>query len=113
MGGAVTLQAVGVSGQAGRSPWKPAPLSAATTPSALDSRRTKDTSTPLSLSVIPAALLFGALSAGATTMQLTADVSIRLIDIIQALVIFFVAADTVVEWVVRARQKKAVVTGAE
>jgi simple sugar transport system permease protein len=64
------------------------------------------------LAVIPAALLFGALSAGSTTMQLEAGVSVRLIDIIQALVIFFVAADAIVDWVIRARQKKAVAVDA-
>lgn len=60
------------------------------------------------LGVIPAALLFGALSAGATTMQLEANVSNQLISILQALIIFFVAADTVVDSVIRSRQKKAV-----
>lgn len=60
------------------------------------------------LGVIPAAVLFGALSAGATTMQLEANVSTKLIAIIQGLVIFFVASEAVVEWVVRSRQKKAV-----
>ncbi len=64
------------------------------------------------LAVVPAAILFGALSAGATTMQLEANVSTKLISIIQALVIFFVAAEAVVEWVVRARQKKAVAVDA-
>jgi general nucleoside transport system permease protein len=60
------------------------------------------------LAVIPSAILFGALSAGATTMQLEANVSTKIIAIIQALVIFFVAAETVVDWVISARQKKAV-----
>jgi simple sugar transport system permease protein len=60
------------------------------------------------LAVVPAAILFGALSAGATTMQLEANVSTKLISIIQGLVIFFVAAEAVVDWVIRARQKKAV-----
>lgn len=60
------------------------------------------------LGVIPAALLFGALSAGAGTMQFQADVPQKIISIIQALVIFFVAAEEIVLWFVRRRQKEAV-----
>ena len=59
------------------------------------------------LGVVPAALLFGALAAGAGTMQFEAGVSQRVIDIIQALVIFFVAAEEIVMWFVRRRQKEA------
>jgi len=64
------------------------------------------------LAVIPAALLFGALSAGATTMQLEANVPGKVIGIIQGLVIFFVAAEAIVDWLIRSRQK-AVTAGAE
>lgn len=60
------------------------------------------------LGVIPAALLFGALAAGAGTMQFQADVPQKIISIIQALVIFFVAAEEIVLWFVRRRQKEAV-----
>jgi simple sugar transport system permease protein len=60
------------------------------------------------LAVVPAALLFGALSAGAGTMQLEADVPQKIILIIQALVIFLVAAEEIVTWFVRRRQKEAV-----
>ena len=59
------------------------------------------------LAVIPAAILFGALSAGAGTMQLEAHVPDQLVSIIQALVIFFVAAETIVTWVIARRQKEA------
>lgn len=59
------------------------------------------------LAVVPAALLFGALSAGAGTMQLEAGVPDKLVSIIQALVIFFVAAETIVTWAIRRRQKEA------
>jgi simple sugar transport system permease protein len=59
------------------------------------------------LGIIPAALMFGALSAGAGTMQLEADVPQKIILIIQALVIFFVAAEEIVLWFVRRRQKEA------
>lgn len=57
------------------------------------------------IGIIAAALLFGALSAGSGTMQLEAGVSQKIILIIQALVIFFVAAEGIVNWLVRKRQK--------
>ena len=53
------------------------------------------------LAVIPAALLFGAMSAGASTMQLEANVSQKIIFILQAIIIFLVAAETIVTWAVR------------
>lgn len=62
--------------------------------------------------IIAAALLFGALSAGSGTMQLEAGVPQKIILIIQALVIFFVAAEQIVLWFVRRRQKEAT-SGAE
>jgi general nucleoside transport system permease protein len=60
------------------------------------------------IGVIFAAMLFGALSAGASTMQLVANVPSRLIDIIQALIIFFVAAEEIVNVLIKRRQKRAV-----
>jgi general nucleoside transport system permease protein len=61
------------------------------------------------IGVIAAALLFGALSAGAGTMQLEANVSQQLVAVIQAIIIFLVAAETIVGWVVeRSRKRKAV-----
>lgn len=59
------------------------------------------------LGVIPAAVLFGALAAGAGMMQFQADVPQKIISIIQALVIFFVAAEEIVLWFVRRRQREA------
>jgi simple sugar transport system permease protein len=59
------------------------------------------------LGIIVAALLFGALSAGSGTMQLEAGVPQKIILIIQALVIFFVAAEQIVIWFIRKRQKEA------
>ncbi|MDO8963318.1 MAG: ABC transporter permease [Coriobacteriia bacterium] len=59
------------------------------------------------LGVIPAALLFGGLSAGAGIMQLNANVPDKLVDIVQALVIFFVAAESLVTWFIKRRQKEA------
>jgi simple sugar transport system permease protein len=57
--------------------------------------------------IILAALLFGALSAGAGTMQLEANVSQKIITIVQALIIFFVGAETVVTWLIKRRKRLA------
>lgn len=59
------------------------------------------------IGVIPAALLFGALSAGAGTMQLEASVPQKIIFIIQALVILFVAADEFLARAAKRRRKEA------
>ncbi len=59
------------------------------------------------VAVVFSALLFGALSAGAGMMQLTANVSDRIIMIVQALIIFFVGAETVITWFIKRRQKRA------
>lgn len=64
------------------------------------------------IGVILAALLFGALDAGASTMQLEANVSQKVIAIIQAVIIFMIAAETIVTWSigkVRGRKAAAVV----
>lgn len=59
--------------------------------------------------VIAAAILFGALSAGAGTMQLEAGVSQKVITIIQGTIIFLVGAETIVTWAVaRVRGRKGV-----
>ena len=54
--------------------------------------------------VIPAALLVGAMQAGANQMQFIAGVPAEIIDVIQALILFFVAADMIVRWIIRTRQ---------
>lgn len=51
------------------------------------------------IGVIAAAILFGALSAGGGTMQLEADVPQKVILIIQALIIFLVAAEQISRWI--------------
>jgi simple sugar transport system permease protein len=53
--------------------------------------------------VIPAALLVGAMRAGANRMQFRAGVSFEIVDVILALVLFFVAADVIVRWIIRMR----------
>ena len=55
------------------------------------------------LGVIPAALLVGAMQAGSSQMQFDADVPVQIIDVIQALILFFVSADIIVRWIIRTR----------
>lgn len=55
------------------------------------------------LGVIPGALLVGAMRAGSNRMQFDAGVSSEIIDVILALVLFFVAADMIVRWIIRVR----------
>lgn len=57
------------------------------------------------LGVIFAALLVGAMKAGSNVMQFDAGVPSQIIDVIQALMLFFVAADVIVRWVIRAKPK--------
>ncbi len=58
------------------------------------------------LGVIPAAIMFGALSAGSGTMELVAGVPPAVINIIQALVIMFVASEGIIRVWIRRREKK-------
>jgi ABC-type uncharacterized transport system permease subunit len=53
--------------------------------------------------VIPASLLVGAMKAGASQMQFDAGVAKEITDVIQALILFFVAADVIVRWILRMR----------
>jgi simple sugar transport system permease protein len=54
------------------------------------------------LGVVPAAILVGAMRAGSSQMQFSADVSAEIIDVILAVLLFFVTADMVIRWLVRA-----------
>lgn len=53
--------------------------------------------------VIPAALLIGMMQAGANKMQFDSGVSPEIIDVIQALILFFVAADIIIRKLLRIR----------
>ncbi|NOK61553.1 MAG: ABC transporter permease [Chloroflexi bacterium AL-W] len=53
--------------------------------------------------VIPAALLIGAMQAGTSRMQFDSGVAPEIIEVVQALILFFVAADIVIRWILRIR----------
>lgn len=55
--------------------------------------------------IIPAALLIGAMKAGASTMQFNAGVAKEITDVIQALMLFFVTADMIVRKLLRTRDE--------
>ena len=62
------------------------------------------------IGILFAAILFGAFRAGAPLMQIETSVPIEVIDIIQALVILFLAADLIVRRVFRVRAPKVEIT---
>lgn len=53
--------------------------------------------------VIPAAILIGAMEAGVSQMQFTAGVANEITDVIQAVILFFVAADMIVRKLIRVK----------
>ena len=55
------------------------------------------------LGVIPAAILVGAMRAGSSLMQFDAHVASEIIDVILAIILFFVAADMIMRWILRTR----------
>jgi simple sugar transport system permease protein len=62
------------------------------------------------LGIVPAAIFWGALRNGAGLMQLQSGISINLINIVQALVITFVAAPQIVRWIYRLKEGGGVQT---
>ncbi len=57
------------------------------------------------LGVVFAALLVGAMKAGSSLMQFNAHVAKEITDVVQALILFFVAADMIVRWLIRVRRE--------
>jgi ABC-type uncharacterized transport system permease subunit len=57
--------------------------------------------------VIPAGILFGALSTGSDVLQIRTGVSRHMISIIQALILLFVAAPAMVRWLYRLKVEKS------
>ncbi|MBT3338291.1 MAG: ABC transporter permease [Anaerolineae bacterium] len=53
--------------------------------------------------IIPAAILIGAMKAGASTMQFNAGVAKEITDVIQALMLFFVTADMIIRKMLRTK----------
>ncbi|NWG20280.1 MAG: ABC transporter permease [Chloroflexi bacterium] len=58
------------------------------------------------IAVIPASLLIGVMQAGASRMQFNSGAASEIIDVIQALILFFVAADSMIRWVLRVRAEE-------
>jgi general nucleoside transport system permease protein len=59
------------------------------------------------IGVIPSALLFGALRAGSSRMQFLSQIPIDIINVIQALVLIFVAAPSLIRWLYHLRVPRA------
>ncbi|MEO6207117.1 MAG: ABC transporter permease [Candidatus Limnocylindrales bacterium] len=54
--------------------------------------------------ILFAALLLGALRAGAAGMQITAGIPVEMIDLLQGVMLFFLSADVIVRWIFRLRK---------
>ena len=55
------------------------------------------------IGVLPSALLFGALAAGSARMQFLSQIPIDIIQIVQALILIFIAAPSLIRWIYRLR----------
>ena len=55
------------------------------------------------IGIVLAALLLGGMRAGAPAMQITADIPLEIIDVIQGLILIFLAAETVIRRMLRIR----------
>jgi simple sugar transport system permease protein len=61
--------------------------------------------------VLVAAILFGVMRAGAPLMQIRADIPIQIIDVLQAIILFFLAADIIVRRLFRFRGARSGMEG--
>jgi simple sugar transport system permease protein len=57
--------------------------------------------------ILLAALLFGAMRAGAGLMQVRAGIPVQMIDVLQGVILFFLAADVILRWLFRIRARGA------
>jgi simple sugar transport system permease protein len=57
------------------------------------------------IGVIPASMIVAMMKAGSSQMQFSADVAKEITDVIQALILFFVAADMIVRWLIRTQRE--------
>jgi simple sugar transport system permease protein len=55
--------------------------------------------------ILFAALLFGAMQAGAGAMQIATGLPPQMVDVLQAVILFFITADIVVRRIFRVREK--------
>lgn len=53
--------------------------------------------------ILFAGLLFGAMRAGAGLMQIQAGIPVQMVNVLQAVILFFLAADVIVRWLFRMR----------
>jgi len=58
------------------------------------------------IGILLAALLLGAMRAGAPAMQITAKIPIEIIDVIQGLILLFLAAEPVIRFLLRSRGER-------
>jgi simple sugar transport system permease protein len=58
------------------------------------------------IGVLPSALLFGALAAGSARMQFLSQIPIDIIHLVQAMILIFVAAPSLIRWIYRLRLPK-------
>jgi ABC-type uncharacterized transport system permease subunit len=58
------------------------------------------------IGIVLAALLLGGMRAGAPAMQITADIPIEIIDVVQGLILIFLAAETVIRRLFRIRAER-------
>lgn len=60
--------------------------------------------------ILLAGLLFGAMRAGAGLMQIQAGIPVQMVNVLQAVILFFLAADLIVRWLFRVRGDTVVVS---